>query len=223
MKIISWNILADEFIDSDYFMIPSELLNSVVRYEKIKNKIIDADVILLQEVMGSFTEFTEHHIIRGKDMIWQGVKSSSCAMILLRKSLFSISSILYLDFGVGVYCTYKDTSLLIINIHLDDLSHDVRMRQINSLVFNSIPVILGGDFNEEGLYPEGFTVWNNKPTYFMGETLCIDNILTRGFESTRGFELTKEFNSCHVDNVNDVVSQFELYGSDHLPVILEKN
>jgi len=138
-------------------------------------------------------------------------------MILLRKSLFSISSILYLDFGVGVYCTYKDTSLLIINIHLDDLSHEVRMRQINSLVFSSIPVILGGDFNEEGLYPEGFTVWNNKPTYFMDETLCIDNILTRGFE------LTREFNSCRVDNVNDVVLQFELYGSDHLPVILEKN
>jgi len=69
MKIISWNILADEFIDSDYSMIPSELLDDVLRYEKIKNRIIDADVILLQEVMGTFTEFTEHHIIPGKNII----------------------------------------------------------------------------------------------------------------------------------------------------------
>ena len=78
MKIISWNILANEFItQSDYPMIKSKILFN--RNERLKNIMkmllkVNSDVMLLQEVMEK--EFKalmrlfalKYTIVRGKNI-----------------------------------------------------------------------------------------------------------------------------------------------------------
>ena len=148
-------------------------------------------------------------------MKWQGKQSYTKNVILLRKS-FTINSTILLEFGVGVHCLYMNKPLLIFSIHLDDLSHSLRMKQINLLldVIDSHDVIIGGDFNEiytrhSNLYKKlkDFNILNKKPTYLMDAT-CIENIVTKGIQ----FKV-------HVDTITDYRKQMIECGSDHLPVI----
>jgi endonuclease/exonuclease/phosphatase family metal-dependent hydrolase len=236
VKILSWNILADEFIKKRYYpMIPPDiLLNRNYRRTQIIQILnhMDMDVMLLQEVMqGEYNALIKsfeqtHHLLRGKNIKWQNTQSSSGNVILLRKSLFKTPMVIHLPFGVGVHCTYNAKPLLIFNIHLDDISHPERIKQINQLLpnFSATPqVILGGDFNEnyqvktptelyQKLKAAGLKILNQKPTYFIERKMCIDNILVKG--------ITLKHQSAHVlDAFNgDRAKQFITYGSDHLPV-----
>lgn len=238
MKILSWNILADEFIKKRYYpMIPPDiLLNRHHRQTQIIHSLIhmDMDVMLLQEVMQSeYNALTQtfqrtHHLLRGPYIKWQGKQSYSGNVILLRKSLFTKPTLLpSLNFGVGVQCVYRNQTLLILNIHLDDISHEERVKQLTELIpiiSQSEKVIMGGDFNENytatsELYQRfkkntGLKIVNHKPTYYIERKMCIDNILIKG--------LNLKHTHAHVldDFKGDRVKQFITYGSDHLPVAI---
>ena len=237
LKILSWNILADEFIKKRYYpMIPSDiLLNRKERQIHIITilKHMDMDVMLLQEVMQAEcnalaqTFQKTHHLIKGKNIKWQGKQSSSGNVILLRKSLFKIKEHIPLTFGVslafgvGVQCLYKNRPLLILNIHLDDLAKEKRLEQINAVLpyFSANEqIIVGGDFNEHytttsELYKAiGLKIMNKKPTYYIEKKMCIDNIMVKGIA-------LKHQSAYVLDSFEgDVVQQFLTYGSDHLPV-----
>ena len=122
MKIISWNILANEFIKkADYPMIKGKMLfNRKGRLTQITSilKNVNADVMLLQEVMQaeynslSETFEKEYYIIKGKNINWYNKKSYSGNVTFLRKNVFSLSSnndmIKDLEFGLYVKCYFLD-------------------------------------------------------------------------------------------------------------------
>ena len=239
MKIISWNILAHEFIKKRYYpMISPEVLMN--RKERIKQIIItliqtDMDVMLLQEVMQSeYNALVKvfkktHHLIKGKNIKWQGMQSHSCNVILLRKSLFQLKEHVDLAFGLLVQCLYKNRPLLIINVHLDDLSKEKRLNQFNELLpyfSTNEQIIIGGDFNEhynikipndlyQNIKASGLKILNKKPSYYIEKKMCIDNILVKGIALKHSAaQVVNDFGA-------NVPKQFITYGSDHLPVIVD--
>jgi len=234
MKILSWNILADEFIKKRYYpMIPPEIvLNRKERQTHILLllKQLDMDVLLLQEVMqGEYNRLAQafqktHHLLRGKNIKWQGKQGYSGNVTLLRKSLFRLPVIIPLDFGLGIQCTYQNRPLHIFNIHLDDVSHSLRMKQFAELL-KTDALIVGGDFNEnyqvqrptelyQRIKAAGLKIMNKKPTYYIERKMCIDNILVKGVDLKHTTAYVVE------DFQGDVVKQFITYGSDHLPVVV---
>ena len=240
MKILSWNILANEFIAKRYYpMLPADLIfKRSTRLQRIMALLVeeDADVILLQEVMLSEfnaleQQFGRHYnLVKGKPIVWQGIRSHSYNVILLRKTMFAIkgANVSFFTFGVMVECGLKyDTTsyapILICNVHLDDLSKVVRLKQLEELnLQEGNNVILGGDFNENysktsPLYNRaksfGLKVMNDKPTYYIGRKMCIDNIMLKGSSNKVKVKVINEFE-------NDVLQHFIHYGSDHLPVVV---
>jgi endonuclease/exonuclease/phosphatase family metal-dependent hydrolase len=116
--------------------------------------------------------------------------------------------------------------IAILNVHLDDLSHGKRIAEIKSLaeeIKGAEKVILGGDFNQDykpnsHLYKllnnMGLKIHIKDPTYLIVKKMCIDHLVTKGFE--------KKACECVVNNFNhDVLQQFKAYGSDHLPVLIQ--
>lgn len=124
MKIISWNILANEFIKkADYPMIKGKMLfNRKGRLTQITSILqnANADVMLLQEVMQaeynslSDTFKKEYYIIKGKNINWYNKKSYSGNVTFLRKNVFSLLAnnekgmIKDLEFGLYVKCYFLD-------------------------------------------------------------------------------------------------------------------
>ena len=239
--------MADEFISKRYYpMIPSDLLfKRARRLERILTLLAaeDPDVMLLQEVMLSEYNAIEkqfartHHLIKSKNIIWQGIRSHTYNVVLLRKNMFSIKGAREenFDFGLVVSCflKYGPTSYIpitICNVHLDDLSKVKRLKQLEEIepyLLEVNNVILGGDFNENystssnsnNIYNNvksyGLTIMNRDLTYFIGRKMCIDNIMLKGHAS-------KERPRVRVinDYDNDILQHFINYGSDHLPVIV---
>ena len=171
MRIISWNILSNEFIrKKDYPMINSKILfNRQQRLENIMRILINlnGDIILLQEVMQAeynvLYKFlnNNYHIIRGKNMSWYGKKSYSGNVIFLKKCIFFSNPStantkntdflqVNIDFGLYVKCYVNNTPLMILNLHLDDSTYQKRLSEIKSISkqLNEPHVILGGDFNQ---------------------------------------------------------------------------
>jgi endonuclease/exonuclease/phosphatase family metal-dependent hydrolase len=240
MKLLSWNILADEFVKERYYpMIPPEIvLEREQRQKQISTLLtyIDADVMLLQEVMTAeynliVAAFKKtHHILRGKYIKWQQNPSHSGNVTLLRKAKFTLPTkpVIDLKFGLMVQCKNKAEPVLVINIHLDDLSPDKRVKQMEELlplIQTHDKIIIGGDFNDNycqakpsGLYKilknVGLSFYNEKPTYYVERPLCIDHILTKGLTF-----INKEARVVN-DFKKDIVKQYTAYGSDHLPIIL---
>ncbi len=241
MKILSWNILADEFVKERYYpMIPADI---VVHRKQRQQQIITmlnqmaTDVMLLQEVM--VTEYNlivaafkkTHHIIRGKNIKWQQKQSNSSNVTLLSKSMFTIRANHRSDlkFGLIVRCYLNNQPVVVINVHLDDLLPAKRIQQIDELlpsIINNTKVIVGGDFNENyaptanagGIYEwiknSGMKIFNQKLTYYVNRKMCIDNIMIKGLVfKNKAAQVVNDFGA-------DITKQYEAYGSDHLPVVL---
>lgn len=243
MKVISWNILADEFIAKKYYpTIPIKLLDRKKRLKTIINRIKKekTDVLLLQEVMikehkvlkDLFTHFFVSDLIPVK---WKypneyGKKSESGNVILLRKSLFSDFKYILDDFCI-VSCNYHNKRICFVNVHLDDLLSSTRYNQIFRIInktniFNK--VIIAGDFNQKydkssymykllkkyDFYP---SITNNDPTYFISKSQSIDNIFYKGFK----LKSSSVSNECGKRTLDNIICQINDYGSDHFPIIIQ--
>ena len=124
MKVVSWNILANEFIKKSYYpTIKSKMLfdrKGRLAHITIILKNVDADVMLLQEVMGAeynslYETFDkDYYIIQGDSINWSNKKTYSGNVTFLRKGVFFLSAntenavINYLPFGIYVKCYFLD-------------------------------------------------------------------------------------------------------------------
>lgn len=232
MKLVSWNILANEFISpEDYPMLSVEtLFNRKNRFRQIVRvlKTLDADIIFLQEVMlWEYRRLAKalqvYHVYRGKNIKWYAESSHSGNLILLRKNLFHRRAPIY-DFPFGFGLRLPDG--LLVNVHLNDKSHTKRLKEIKHLLpffAREKSVILGGDFNQNykstsSLYKclavAGFKTYMKEPTYFLDKKMSIDHLLVKGSNWPQGaIEPVQIFDG-------NFAKQFKVYGSDHLPVVL---
>jgi endonuclease/exonuclease/phosphatase family metal-dependent hydrolase len=225
MIILSWNILASEYIEKQYY----KNINNTILFNNRSNKIYDilllvnADVILLQEVMPEeyrkiLKIFSDYHISPLNSLTWYGIKGESGNVSLFKKSMFKRVKHNLLDFGIYSKCIYKNKLIHIINLHLDDESKRKRYEQINSLhpiILKEKICIIGGDFNHSykknsRLYKiDKFMVHNFCISYMDNKRMNVDNILTKGF----------------IDNIDNcenyhgsLKNEIKYYGSDHLPI-----
>jgi len=227
MKILTWNILASEWIEPKYYPTVHDfsVMDSDKRIKLILKKLNteNADLMLLQEVMDThydvlYKKFHKSYYISSlRPVQWSAASSFSGNITLVRKTMCKNIAEYPLDYGVIV----KADQLVIYNVHLDDVSFSKRKKQIDRLrstLENEPYVVLGGDFNQE--YKEsssiytfpGVTVHNKCITYFVEKNMNIDNILTKGFIASN--------DKCSFVPTT-VTEGLRIYGSDHIPVIAE--
>ena len=234
MIILTWNILASEWIKKSHYpgVDESVLFDYAARFSKISKKIqsINPDIILLQEVMPrEYNKLVsllkdEYFISELKTITWQYNKGSESGNVtFLRRSMFPYKSILHIPLEYGIYtqCVSNNQNYDIFNIHLDDQSCAKRHKQwgeIHSITRKRNCVnIIGGDFNHQyksnsKIYKvPGFTAHNTCPSYYIERKMNIDNILTRGLKKMVG-------GACPLYPTN-IEDGFKDYGSDHLPVV----
>ena len=234
MIILTWNILASEWIKKSYYpgIKESVLFDYNARFSKICKKIqtINPDIILLQEVMPrEYDKLVsmlkdEYFISELKTITWQYNKNSESGNVtFLRRSMFPYKHILNIPLEYGIYtqCVCNKFNYDIFNIHLDDQSSTERYKQWDEIHSttrkrNCINII-GGDFNHQyksnsRMYKvPGFTTHNVCPSYYIERKMNIDNILTRGLKKITG-------GTCPLYPTN-IEDGFKDYGSDHLPII----
>jgi len=235
MKVLTWNILASEWIDKTLIRrVEKEVAcNTNNRIEQIIKYIIEKnpDIILLQEVMPSEYKKISKKLndrysvnkLRGID--WYGTTGESGNVTLLRRDIISENGVTHeiLEFGLHTKCRYKNKEVHVLNVHLDDQSIKKRYKQreeILSRLGDAKAIIIGGDFNHEykkntSFYnlPE-YTLHNTEcATYYISRKMNVDNILTKGFELTRNLQCPKY--------PEDEVSGLLKYGSDHLPIMID--
>ena len=243
---MSWNILASEWIKQIYYPKVNKkiLFNRKARFNKIMKTINDenADIIMLQEVMSLEYKSLKHYfdnkytISPLNPIKWKYPKDNktknqgeSGNVTFIRKNILKNDGIKknkeinYQSFDFGIY-TQIPNNISVLNIHLDDLSATTRnkqMKSVESLLYTTPKCIIGGDFNQpyrknSKIYnlPE-FTIHNtNCPTYYIEEKMNIDNIMSRGFYENHDVE-----EQCGIYPTT-MEEGFEMYGSDHLPVMI---
>uniref|UniRef100_A0A6C0HHS5 Endonuclease/exonuclease/phosphatase domain-containing protein n=1 Tax=viral metagenome TaxID=1070528 RepID=A0A6C0HHS5_9ZZZZ len=157
MKILTWNILASEWIKKSYYPTVDKkiLFDRKSRLKKIMERIMDEDpdILLLQEVMEMeyktlYKHFqSKYHISILSPINWaktnvETVSSESGNVTLLKKTVFKTKTEIYeqpLDQNFGLYSlatfTYKNKKqskqIHIFNIHLNDLHGQTRNKQMN--------------------------------------------------------------------------------------------
>ena len=234
MKILTWNILASEWMKKSYYpkSDASILFNHKARFAQIYKILQEsyADIIMLQEVMKKEYSkikslFGKEYIISGlKKMQWYNKDSESGNVTLLKRTIFSDEDISHHphDYGLYTQCKYKDKFCDLFNIHLDDSSSRMRHKQWDDLhtrCRTNCRAIIAGDFNHQyktnsKLYnTHGFLTHNFCPTYYIERKMNIDNILTNGFKKMQGSKCQR-----YPESVDD---GFTEYGSDHIPVIID--
>ena len=147
MKILTWNILASEWIKKSYYPTVKEkvLFDRKSRLKRIMERIIDEDpdILLLQEVMElEYKSLCKHfmnnyHISFLSPINWQKeikeeekdnkkkITSESGNVTLLKKTLFKSKKeirheTLPMDFGIYTTTLYQSRQLHIFNIHLNE-------------------------------------------------------------------------------------------------------
>jgi endonuclease/exonuclease/phosphatase family metal-dependent hydrolase len=220
MKVLSWNVLADEWVKKSYYPTVKDLrLLDPEHRLPIQVKILkeeDADIILLQEVMPeTYARLSRmfrktHHISSLCLRHWSKTRPSvSGHMTLVRRTLCKDIREKELSFGQRV----QAGTLVLYNIHLDDKSYALRRRQLNSIPLDEPYAIVGGDFNQMYKNPiPGFIQHNDCTTYFVEKYMDIDNIITKGI---------KKGKMCCKSIPISVSEGLLRYGSDHIPVILD--
>ena len=271
LKFLTWNILAEECIKKRYYPMirPSILFNRPHRRAQLlaSLKHEKADIMLLQEVMQK--EFNSlqaefgrtYELIQGPFITWHGQKGQSGNVILLKKKAFCLvnkaneaeaPAVLIWPFGIGVRCMnrYNNTPWLILNVHLDDESHNVRLKELESLTpllneakintANNINILLGGDFNQDYKADSRLYEYILKaqasggqpaksaphPTYYIERLSCIDHLFLLGQKPLKTVATTTDKTSNPWPQLNkeqvkvDVEAIFQAVGSDHLPTTL---
>ena len=234
MNIMTWNILADEYVDNrEYEKLNNKYLDRKNRFKNILKILKDTipEIILLQEVMKKeyiFLKkiFNKIYIFSELKYIKWGSSGKSGNIILIKYNLCNDVKFFYKENYIYMKCLYKHRKLIVINLHLDDIDNNKRKKQINDIMekINHHLCIIGGDFNENYsinsnvfniIKQKEFNISNKKyNTYFINKSENIDNICYRGFE----------LNKLYIDNkIKDPNIQIKKYGSDHLPIIVKLN
>ena len=233
MRTITWNILADEWVEPHYYpaLVEQKYIDRNNRIKIIVRILIEtnADLILLQEVMEDEYEtlielFSCKYFASPLSQIsWSYGTGQSGNVSFLKNTMFTNINHCVIDFGLMTTCNYNENKCIIYNIHLDDISTETRTEQFKQISTDEddAKYIIAGDFNESyphmmyGLLPSDFSINNLEPTYNIeGIDETIDNILTKGF-------MCCDINVPKLPiTVDEILSSF---GSDHLYVIAELN
>jgi len=241
LNILSWNILADEYVEKKYYkMVQDKLMDRKLRIKIICKKIKETkyDIICLQEVMIKeynilIKKFSKkYNISRLTHIKWQHIEGESGNLIMIRLKKFnnikffsqkSIENILYSK----IY--YNDTKIIIV----DDISKNKRENNVINIIKKIEKyknVIICGDFNinyhHKGIYKlledNNFITsihhHSNNFTYFIEREKLLDNILFKG-----DFTLNKASidNMCSCRTVKHINCMFKKVGSDHFPVMVQ--
>jgi endonuclease/exonuclease/phosphatase family metal-dependent hydrolase len=163
MRILSWNILASEWIKKSYYKDADHdmLFNRRQRFTKITELIreVDADIVMLQEVMPQEHKklkllFQKDYIISGLNkIVWQYKSDSKSGNVtLVKRSMFGGHDVTHQSKEYGLYtqCIHNNIHYDIFNIHLDDLSRKKRYEQMED-VYKTLRAkkcvnIIAGDF-----------------------------------------------------------------------------
>jgi endonuclease/exonuclease/phosphatase family metal-dependent hydrolase len=175
MKILTWNLCASEFLVDDVSttVAPEQVVHALDREARCLRMLavlkthLDADVLLLQEVMPEECKricamFPSHSATVGPRLQWYGSNQwSSSNLTLIRKPLandthaaFDASVFTgqpyYITDGAQIN-TSTDNSYAIVNVHLNDRHAIMRLDLLERMLkmtdrFKTC--IIGGDFNE---------------------------------------------------------------------------
>ena len=230
MRITTFNILADEFVEPNkkfmdkwYPTIEYKDLQMKRRFRTII-KYIKGDIILLQEVTSRvrkqlFNKFNNVYIVLPLSMH----KTGTGNLTLVRRNLFK--NITHKTFYVGelaVGLTETD-EIDIYNVHLDAYSGVARKHELEQIIAKfdlNKKIIVGGDFNTDNktlhnllkrMNFESVVASELNGTYICEESM-IDYIYVYGFSGSVG----------HVNNSvsksNCYKRTIKKYGRDHYPV-----
>ena len=237
MKVLSWNILAQEWIKKSHYKGLDEkiLFNRKKRFSTIKKHILEEkpDIILLQEVMPyEYKHLVKllketHHASPLLPISWNGVYGQSGNATFIGRNLLKTKSLAcdIMHKNINDFCLYTiiNKDFAIFNIHLDDISHQTRLKQIKELTLYERlhkQTIIGGDFNQDfrinsrlyNITSSNYKISNKEfITYFNESAINIDNILVKGLSFDKNTKLSY---------IPEDKTQFFLYyGSDHRPII----
>lgn len=248
IKVISFNVLADEFINfpdpSDYYagVDPADL-KSAARLPKIFRKIkeLSPDVAMLQEMTKKISKefiaaFKEYQFF---PIAWHQTEEAKQYpygnQIMVRRSILTSAraSTAYLHhFGgaVGLLDVrlIDGQDIMFINIHFDSEKHKNRLGESTAVAqlvekyFTTHAIILGGDFNTDhaAIHKkfEPLISAVQKPT---GTYLCESPMIDYLYVGGRGATVIDGFVDKRVCSKKKLCRQQTIvrYGSDHYPVV----
>lgn len=236
LHIVSWNVLAPVYMKCKYYS-STQCTNLTIntRRPRIHRMFewMNADVYLLQEVtqteFGKFKEtFSEYNWFFQPHAFHYWKESSSHELNgnvvaikksvpfqNLRKHTLKLSKG---NRGLLITGTLNRKKVVLISIHLDDVSDHCRSLQVDRLfhhIQTGSTIIIGGDLNDEHgtiitrFKEYGFYSSPGKPTYFEESPMALDYLLVYGSSTTPFWYVPPSDRS-------NVVPTF---GSDHLPVM----
>jgi endonuclease/exonuclease/phosphatase family metal-dependent hydrolase len=269
MKVLTWNILSSMWLypDEDYQGIDNYDLDFNNRLVRIVDRINyhNPDIVLLQEVSTAeykklkkalednylIPKLIQHGRSHWKNYLYKGHKYQPNGNLIIikrdselttnkdRKPFVMHSIKLSKDGNVAGVLLVKHLGLIVVSVHLDDLSKLKRNNEIRTL-FNFLEpyredhiIVIGGDFNAE--YQEYLHNLIRKAGFKTGQAPLKKNAVSYAFEP-RGlidyiYVMGGKIKSYMVDdrlidrmnNVENNKETIQKYGSDHYPVIAEIN
>ena len=241
MRVVTWNILADQYIDfdelqRDYPTISAKSLSLDVRLPKILHWIqkSKADIILLQEVTPETRKALVHTFDKN---YWVGPISthrspepngtSSGTLTLVSRRIYTEEPEYETRFFAGSQSATGITylpNLAIVNVHFDWQIAERRKREARGVLrfARTIrdPIIIGGDFNtdDDSLHRKFHSFVSGvrkQGSTFLCENPMIDHIYVRKAKITsKGSILNDPVNN----RSNCFQKTLSKYGSDHYMV-----
>lgn len=230
----TWNILADQFVECEYYNCDCSILNANIRRSKIYKIIrqMNLDILLLQEVSKSEfillkEEFKEYSFVFSKHRKnhWRGYNryESNGNVIMFKTDKFSTLGCNFVTIHNNgnripiLKLLYENVEFNLISFHFDDTQLNVEeCKNMQRCIDNSI-WICGGDTNDsENILNSiffNFDCAHLDTSFYEGKRINIDKIFLKGIRKykVQNKKWSNRFNS---------ESILEELGSDHLPVFV---
>ena len=241
-NILSWNVLAQDYIDKSYDKY-KDYLDFDYRSKKIiyHLKKIDSDIIFLQEVDYNFykllkTEFKNYYFGKLIKNCWNECNTHTFNLIISKYKLKLIKIFKLNEFNnsQGIFrVKIIDRYYYLVNIHLYDKNNKIRQMEITKILnkLNNInyPIIIGGDFNNN-IINNNFKKILDKYNYINATQIeniteddftyqSNDNFMLIDFFVVKNIDKFKTKNNLRYNNTQKLPI-LKYYGSDHLPILL---
>jgi endonuclease/exonuclease/phosphatase family metal-dependent hydrolase len=236
INILSWNVLAQDYIDNSYKDY-IDYLDFDVRSKKIINILhkIDSDIIFLQEVDYKLykllkIEFQDYYFGKLEKKCWAECSTQTFNLIMSKYKIKLIKYFKLNEFNnyQGIFrVNINKQNIYLVNVHLYDKNKKVRNMEIKKIfrILNILnitdKIIIGGDFNsnitnnQDLFYKNNFKIIGypkNKFTYQLNnEYLAIDYFIVNVINNIKNIK---------VKIYKPNIPLLKYYGSDHLPIIL---